>query len=281
MKHVRRWSGFTAVLAALLTLHGTAGRAEPFKLLDKTPVKLALLHEIASGRNKVGESVAFQVVEEIKAPNGQVLIAKGARGSGKITASSPAGMLGRAGKLEFTVEHVLAVNNARVPLRASMEQRGKGSQTAVIAASLFLSVGAVFFRGKNIVLKEGQEFTAYVDGDVIIDPAKPGVAEHASPAVAAGVPLVAPAADQGKAQFAIDPQGLDELASGLKAAIDKKPEWKERIGNERIGVFDFEVIDIADPSMGKTVVEDLSTAMINEGFNLVERAQLDKALKEL
>jgi len=43
----------------------------------------------------------------------------------------------------------------------------------------------------------------------------------------------------------------------------------------------FTLVDIPSPSVATNVAEHLSDALINIDFNLVDRGQLDKILKEL
>ena len=161
----------------------TGAVGEPVKLAEKTPVKLKTLNKMNSGKAHVGEAVSYEVEEDIKDTSGRVLIAYGAKGLGKVTVSKRRGMLGKQGKLEFTVESVQAVDGTAVPLRASMEDSGRSNKGAVIASALLLTVFAVFVHGKDVTIKEGTEIMAYVDHDTLIDPsankslpAQPGAA---------------------------------------------------------------------------------------------------------
>jgi len=83
------------------------------------------------------------------------------------------------------------------------------------------------------------------------------------------------------ATFVIDPNDLDKLALALRKRVDGKAEIKGKLANGYMAVMTFNLIDIPSPSVAQNVAEDLSTRMINAEFSLVERGQLDKALKEL
>ncbi len=83
------------------------------------------------------------------------------------------------------------------------------------------------------------------------------------------------------ATFVVDPSDLDKLASALRKRVDNKPELKTKLDNGFMAVMTFNLIDIPSASISLNVIEDLSTRMINADFQLVERGQLDKALKEL
>lgn len=83
------------------------------------------------------------------------------------------------------------------------------------------------------------------------------------------------------ATFVVDPNDLDKLATNLRRRMDAAPTLLERLSTGQVGVMTFDLVDIGSASVATNVAEDLSTAMINNGFHVVERAQLDKALKEL
>lgn len=163
----------TACIVLVLMVLGSVNMvavAEPVKLAEKTPIRLKTLNKMTSGKVKVGEAVPYEMLEDVKDKSGRILIAYGAKGLGKVTVSKKRGMLGKQGKLEFTVESVQAVDGTGVPLRASMESSGKSNKGTVIAAALLLTVLAVFVQGKDVTIKEGTEIMAYVDHDTMIDP---------------------------------------------------------------------------------------------------------------
>jgi len=83
------------------------------------------------------------------------------------------------------------------------------------------------------------------------------------------------------ASFVVDPNDLDKLATNLRKRVDAKPEIQQKLMGGFLAVMTFDLVDIPSVSVGKNVAEDLSTSLINSDFQLVERGQLDKALKEL
>jgi TolB-like protein len=83
------------------------------------------------------------------------------------------------------------------------------------------------------------------------------------------------------APFVVDPNDLDKLASQLAENCANHPIAKEIMKKGNIAIATFDLIDISSPSVAKNAIEDLSTSMINKGFQLVERGQLDKVIKEL
>jgi TolB-like protein len=97
-----------------------------------------------------------------------------------------------------------------------------------------------------------------------------------------GSPPVAPGGlSLPSAPFAVDPRDTDQLATSLRQKADANPVLRQRLASGRVAVSTFSLIDVPSPSVAQNVAEDLYTAMINSGFALVERGQLDKVLKEL
>lgn len=163
--------GMIAVCAFTFLCVGIA-QAAPVKIAERTPVKVRLLQTLTSGKAQEGQAVEFEVRDKVLGPNGELLAGVGAKASGKVTLSKKRGMLGKSGKLEFTVDSMQAVDGTQVPLRANLENSGKDNQNVVIASALLLSVFAVFVNGQDITVKEGTELLAYVDRDTMVDPAK-------------------------------------------------------------------------------------------------------------
>ena len=74
-------------------------------LFEGTPVRLRLSREVSSANAQVGDAVNFDVVEDVRLGNVAV-IAKGSHALGKITTVVPKRRMGRAGKLDMSVEYV-------------------------------------------------------------------------------------------------------------------------------------------------------------------------------
>lgn len=141
-----------------------AAIAAPVRVEDGTMVEVQLLQTLKSGKDKRDALVRYVVTRDVVI-GGQLVIEKGARATGKVTESKKAGMFGKAGKLEFTIESVEAVDGSQVRLRAEAGQEGRSNLTAVIAGAILLSVFMVFVKGKNVTFKQGTEFVAYTDGN--------------------------------------------------------------------------------------------------------------------
>jgi len=87
--------------------------------------------------------------------------------------------MARGGKLDVNIDDVRLIDGEKAPLRAVKEAKGGGHTgamtgamigTAIVffpAAPLFL-----FMHGKDITIPKGTEITAYVNGDIPLDPAR-------------------------------------------------------------------------------------------------------------
>ncbi len=179
-------------------LPATARRAEssPNTLLDGTAVKLRLAENLTSATARAGDQVPFEVTEEVDV-NGVPVIAKGAQALATVTDASPKKSMGRGGKLDVNVDSVRLLDGDKAQLRAVQDNKGGGHvgamtgamvATAIVffpAAPLFL-----FVHGKDVVIPQGTEVTAFVQGDMKLDMAKfaPVSAVSAVAAASAAVP---------------------------------------------------------------------------------------------
>jgi len=150
----------------------------PFGLEDATPVKLKTNRELSSAIDRTGDQVDFEVTEDVVVKE-LVVIPKGGIAWGKITDAKPKRRLGRAGKLDVTIEQVRLADGERVPLRAVREVQGKGRQGlmtgAMVATGILFFPAAplfLFMHGKDISIPKGSEVTAYVNGDTALEEAR-------------------------------------------------------------------------------------------------------------
>jgi TolB-like protein len=86
---------------------------------------------------------------------------------------------------------------------------------------------------------------------------------------------------QAQALFVVDPSDLDKLAGNLRKQVDAKPAVKTLVDTAQIAVMTFNLIDVPSPSVARNVAEDLTTSLMKNDFQTVERGQLDKQLQEL
>lgn len=162
-----------------------------FGLEDGTPVKMRTSRTISSADAHVGDTLDFEILEDVMA-DGVLVVPKGGIAWGTVTEAQPKRRMGRGGKLNVNIDSVRLVDGEKVPLRAVKDVKGGGHTGAMTGA--MVATGIVFFpaaplflfmHGKDITIPKGTEITAYINGDTHLDRAKfePAKAEpEASPA---------------------------------------------------------------------------------------------------
>jgi plastocyanin len=141
-------------------------------------VKLRLGENLTSATAKAGDQVPFEVTEEVDV-DGVPVIAKGGQALATVTDASPRKSMGRGGKLDVNVDSVRLIDGEKLQLRAVQDNKGGGHVGAMTGAMVATSI--VFFpaaplflfvHGKDIVIPQGTEVTAFVQGDMKLDMAK-------------------------------------------------------------------------------------------------------------
>ena len=149
-----------------------------FGLEDGTPIKLRLTRNISSATEKKGDTVDFEVVEDLNV-NGVLVVPRGGIAWATITEAQPKRRMARGGKLDVNIDTVRLKDGERVPLRAVKENKGGGHVGAMTGA--MVATGIVFFpaaplflfmHGKDINIPKGTEITAYVAANIPLDKAK-------------------------------------------------------------------------------------------------------------
>ena len=160
-----------------------------FLLEDSTPVKLRTTRDLSSATETNGEQVDFEVTEEVKVKD-VVVIPKGGIAWGTVTEAQHKRHLGRGGKLNISIEKVRLADGEKVAMRAVRDTQGGGHvgamTTGIVATGiLFFPVAPLFLfmHGKDITIPKGTEVTAYISGDVALEP---GRFTAAAPAASAG-----------------------------------------------------------------------------------------------
>ena len=149
-----------------------------FGLEDGTPVKLRTARTISSGDAHVGDTLDFEVLEEVVA-DGVVVIPKSSIAWGTVTEAEPKRRMARGGKLNVNIDSVRLADGEKTPLRAVKGGKGGGHTGAMTGA--MVATGIVFFpaaplflfmHGKDITIPKGTEITAYINGDTKLERAK-------------------------------------------------------------------------------------------------------------
>lgn len=165
----------TAVVPTTEAAAQTPNAPLAFGLQDGTPLKLRINRNMSSADAKTGETVDFEVLEDVKLGE-MIVILRGATALGTVTRGKAKARMGRGGKLDINIDSVRTVTGEKIALRAIKETKGKGSTGAmtgaIVASSILFFPAAPFFlfmKGKDIKIPKGTEITAYVNGDSALD----------------------------------------------------------------------------------------------------------------
>ena len=137
-------------------------------LKEGTELEIKLIEELSSQNSRVGDSVRLKLNENIYVDSTLVL-REGTKIKAVVTVAEKRGMLGKAGKLDFSLNSITALNGKEIPLRAVKNSEGKNRHVGVIAGTLLLSPLFLFVKGKDVTIDAGKIFTAFVDDDVILE----------------------------------------------------------------------------------------------------------------
>jgi hypothetical protein len=141
-------------------------------LHDGTPVRLRLRRNLSSADAKSGDTLDFEVLEDVKVDE-TLVIARGAVAIGTVTEAQAKRRMARGGKLDITIDYVRLTNDDKAALRGVKETSGGGHTGAmtgaIVATSLVVWPAAPFFlfmHGKDTTIPKGTEITAYVNGEI-------------------------------------------------------------------------------------------------------------------
>jgi hypothetical protein len=200
-------AGIVQQSQSTLDISSTAQRPmREVKLSAGTPIEVEVAYTVNSLDIKPGERISFRVLVPITI-DGVALIEKGALVTARVTQAKRGGQWGKAGKLAWTMEDVVATDNSRVLLAPqtasrsdklwSLEAKQANGETAmgqahvkgtshsgevaamsVLTGVLFppLALMGGFKRGENAILREGRRFVVAVGKDTTIKVAAPAAA---------------------------------------------------------------------------------------------------------
>ena len=139
---------------------------------DGTKIRVRLDQMISSSTADQGQPVELSVTEAVSI-NNQVVIPEGARVTGTITEAQEKRHMGRAGKLDFSIDRVRGVDGGWIPLRYTVNKKNGNSKavtTGVLtagAAVLFWPAAPAFLlmKGKDVTINKGMVFDTFTDGD--------------------------------------------------------------------------------------------------------------------
>jgi len=142
-----------------------------------TVVEIESAYRINSQEIAAGEAITFRVVNPVKIGDA-IVIEPGAIATGRVTQAKRGAHFGRAGRLVWHLENVLAVDGTKVPIKSQGRVVGdsKGAKVAtqiVLTGALLWPIAPIALlhglkRGENAYIPQGRRFEALVSGDTTI-----------------------------------------------------------------------------------------------------------------
>ena len=167
---VRKMSACVLTFMCLLQAAAPAW-AGSRRLPDGTRIAVRTMEPLSSATLQDSQSVTFAVVEDVVV-DGEVVIKQGTPVRGTIVDAQAKRRMGRAGKLQYTVNETRAVDRSTIRLRALQDRKGDSNVTSTavttVAVGVFVPVAAPFFllrKGHDVVVPEGTRVDTFVDGD--------------------------------------------------------------------------------------------------------------------
>ncbi len=157
------------------------------KLPAGTPLDIEATYTVSSIDFQPGDYLSFRVLVPVMI-DGVTLIDKGSLVTGRVVEAKRGGHWGKAGRLSWTIQDVVAVDGTRVPLQAQkdlpagrngIKGTSHGGEVAtrtvlmgVLLAPVFpiapLALMSGFKRGEDAVLPQGKRFIVYVQSETVV-----------------------------------------------------------------------------------------------------------------
>jgi hypothetical protein len=144
------------------------------KVPDGTEIEIQLTNTLTGQAAKVGDVVDFTVLRAVQV-NGVTIFERDASGRARITTAKKSGRWGKAGKLEWAMQDVQAIDGNRIPARFTKRELGdsKGGTVAVaaVATAMFLGPAALLWglkKGRPAIIPAGNRYSVFVHGDTTI-----------------------------------------------------------------------------------------------------------------
>ncbi len=144
---------------------------------DGTSIEVTLKNDLSGQYAKVGETVHFAVVRDVKI-DGVTVIERDAAATGKITIAKKAGYWGKKGVIGWVMQDVTTVDGQRIPIKFNKSLDGD-SKTGTVAvagvatAILLFPIAPVALlwglkKGETASILAGNYYSVYVEGSAKI-----------------------------------------------------------------------------------------------------------------
>jgi hypothetical protein len=162
----------------------TPARRE-LKIPAGTTLEIETAYTVISSNVRKHDFLSFRVLVPVKI-DGVTLIEQNALVTGRVIEAKRGGRWGKAGKLSWIMEDVVAVDLSRVPVQphqelpgspdriAGISHGGEVAARAAIMSAVFFPlaplaiIGGAFKRGEDAILPQGKRFVVYVQKEVTV-----------------------------------------------------------------------------------------------------------------
>jgi hypothetical protein len=160
---------------------------QPVLVQRDTPVRLMVLNEVSTRSARAGDKFVLRVDEDVVV-GGVTVIPVGAKAWGEVVSAEASGALGRSGKLEARLLYIDA-GGERIPIGGENRSAGQGGGRQVTMGMVGFGLAAplaapltLFAPGNNARLKAGDIYSAFIERDMLFDPAAKTFAPAPAPA---------------------------------------------------------------------------------------------------
>ena len=157
---------------SVFLLFSVLGDAAQVVLPEGTKLRVRMEQTISSATAEEGQVVELLVTDAVRTGDA-VVIAEGARVTGTVTQALEKRRMGRAGKLDFSIDRVKTVDNKWLPLRYTVTR--KSGQSHAVSTGILTAGAAVVFwpaapvmllrKGQDITINRGTAFEVYTDNN--------------------------------------------------------------------------------------------------------------------
>jgi hypothetical protein len=166
-----------AVLTSLALCAPLLCVAQDLAIPEGTKVRVRLDQALSSETSEVGQSLQFSASDDVKV-NDVVMIPRGSVVNGTVVVAVPKKTMGRAGKLDFSIDNIIGPDGGKIPLRYSPVKK-KGESHAVRTGVITAGVAVLFWpaapfvllmHGKDATFPQGMTFEVFTDALYTIKP---------------------------------------------------------------------------------------------------------------
>jgi hypothetical protein len=133
-------------------------------IYEGTIISLQLLTDINCNTSSAGDIIEFETNEPV-IQGDRVIIPKGTKASGIVTLAEPRKIVGRPGKLNFTINYLNLANGKVIKLINEQKATGKNKTGVAVAEAILLTPLFLLKKGKGVQFDKGQVFKAFIEKD--------------------------------------------------------------------------------------------------------------------